>query len=61
MERRPIGARCARFVDFLIERVNFDADYMEVLCPNRKCGDVDLDAIAVTASDESSASTIIAA
>jgi DNA-binding transcriptional LysR family regulator len=25
------------FVDFLVERLNFDTDYMEVLCPNRKC------------------------
>jgi hypothetical protein len=25
------------FVDFLVQRMNFDADYMEVLCPNRKC------------------------
>lgn len=24
------------FVDFLVERVNFDADYMQVLCPDRK-------------------------
>ena len=31
------------FVDFLVERLNFDADYMEVLCPNRKCGEADLD------------------
>ncbi len=22
------------FVDFLVERLNFDADYMQVLCPN---------------------------
>jgi DNA-binding transcriptional LysR family regulator len=27
------------FVDFLVQRLNFDADYMEVLCPNRKCLD----------------------
>ena len=25
------------FVDFLVERLDFDTDYMEVLCPNRKC------------------------
>ena len=25
------------FVDFLVERLTFDTDYMEVLCPNRKC------------------------
>jgi DNA-binding transcriptional LysR family regulator len=24
------------FVDFLVERLNFDADYMQELCPNRK-------------------------
>ena len=24
------------FVDFLVERVNFDADYMQVMCPDRK-------------------------
>ena len=27
------------FVDFLVERVNFDADYMQELCPNHKCWD----------------------
>ncbi len=26
------------FVDFLVERLNFDADYMQVLCPNRQPG-----------------------
>ncbi len=25
------------FVDFLVERLNFDAEYMEELCPNRRC------------------------
>jgi hypothetical protein len=24
------------FVDFLVERLNFDADYMQVLCPDRQ-------------------------
>ncbi|MBO7941805.1 hypothetical protein JTP77_038810, partial [Streptomyces sp. S9] len=24
------------FVDFLVERLNFDADYMQVLCPDAK-------------------------
>ena len=24
------------FVDFLVERLNFDADYMQVKCPDRK-------------------------
>lgn len=23
------------FVDFLVERLNFDADYMQMLCPDR--------------------------
>jgi DNA-binding transcriptional LysR family regulator len=38
------------FVDFLIERVKFDADYMDVLCPNRKCYEADLQVAAATAS-----------
>lgn len=25
------------FVDFLVERLNFDADYMQMLCPDRRC------------------------
>ena len=25
------------FVDFLVERLNFDADYMQALCPNYRC------------------------
>jgi DNA-binding transcriptional LysR family regulator len=25
------------FVDFLVERLNFDTGYMEILCPNQKC------------------------
>jgi hypothetical protein len=24
------------FVDFLVERLNFDADYMQVICPDRQ-------------------------
>ena len=36
------------FVDFLVERMNFDADFMEGLCPNRKCGEADLDLGALT-------------
>lgn len=31
------------FVDFLIERVNFDAEYMDVLCPNHKCCEAELE------------------
>jgi DNA-binding transcriptional LysR family regulator len=27
------------FVDFLVERLNFDADYMQGLCPAQKCAD----------------------
>ncbi len=38
------------FVDFLIERVKFDADYMDVLCPNHKCYEADLQVAAATAS-----------
>ena len=34
------------FVDFLLQRLNFDTDYMEVLCPNRKCYEAALPAIA---------------
>ena len=34
------------FVDFLVERLNFDTDYMEVLCPNRKCYETALPAAA---------------
>lgn len=29
------------FVDFLVERLNFDADYMQALCPNMRCPDQD--------------------
>jgi DNA-binding transcriptional LysR family regulator len=38
------------FVDFLIERVKFDADYMEGLCPNHKCCDAELQAVAAIAA-----------
>ena len=34
------------FVDFLVQRLNFDTDYMEGLCPNRKCYEVALPATA---------------
>jgi DNA-binding transcriptional LysR family regulator len=37
------------FVDFLIERVNFDADYMEELCPNHQCCEAELEAAAAAA------------
>ena len=39
--------RCARLSTF-VERMNFDADFMEGLCPNRKCGEADLDLGALT-------------
>ncbi len=38
------------FVDFLIERVKFDADYMETLCPNHKCCDAELEVAQATAA-----------
>jgi DNA-binding transcriptional LysR family regulator len=34
------------FVDFLVERLDFDTGYMEELCPNRKCREVALPATA---------------
>ena len=36
------------FVDFMVERLNFDADYMQVLCPDAKCSSevVDVEATA---------------
>ena len=37
-------------VDFLIERVKFDADYMEDLCPNHKCCEAELEVAAVSAA-----------
>jgi DNA-binding transcriptional LysR family regulator len=41
------------FVDFLVERMTLDADFMEGLCPNLKCGDADLElgAASVGAAD----------
>ncbi|HET7204789.1 MAG TPA: LysR substrate-binding domain-containing protein [Steroidobacteraceae bacterium] len=38
------------FVDFLIERVKFDADYMEDLCPSRQCCEAELAVAAASAS-----------
>jgi DNA-binding transcriptional LysR family regulator len=38
------------FVDFLIERVKFDADYMEELCPNHKCCEAELALVDATAT-----------
>jgi hypothetical protein len=28
------------FVDFLVDRLNFDADYMQGLCPGAQCSEV---------------------
>jgi hypothetical protein len=30
-----VSPKVRAFVDFLLERLNFDADYMQVLCPDR--------------------------
>jgi len=38
------------FVDFLIERVKFDADYMELHCPNHQCCEAELGVAAATAA-----------
>jgi DNA-binding transcriptional LysR family regulator len=38
------------FVDFLIERVKFDADYMQDLCPNHKCCEAELEAAVASAA-----------
>ena len=38
------------FVDFLIERVKFDVDYMEDLCPSRKCCEAELEAAVASAA-----------
>jgi len=35
------------FVDFLVQRLNFDTDYMEELCPNRKCYEAAVPAISL--------------
>ncbi len=33
---RVMSPKVRAFVDFLVERLNFDADYMQVLCPDAK-------------------------
>lgn len=33
---RVASPKVRAFVDFLVERLNFDADYMHAVCPNRK-------------------------
>jgi DNA-binding transcriptional LysR family regulator len=40
------------FVDFLVERMTLDADYMDGLCGNRKCGEADLELRAVGTDDD---------
>jgi hypothetical protein len=44
-------------VDFLIERVRFDADYMEGLCPNHTCCEAELELAAAAASSIASRAT----
>jgi DNA-binding transcriptional LysR family regulator len=34
--RGPASPKVRAFVDFLVEQLNFDADYMQELCPDRK-------------------------
>jgi DNA-binding transcriptional LysR family regulator len=50
------------FVDFLVERLNFDADYMQELCPNRKRFKDEAHApqrqVAVTDPDEADRSVV---
>jgi DNA-binding transcriptional LysR family regulator len=47
------------FVDFLVERMTLDADFMQGLCPNLKCGEDDLEAGAAIA-DENGAEAEVA-
>jgi DNA-binding transcriptional LysR family regulator len=55
------------FVDFLLERVKFDADYMETLCPNHKCCEGELEIAQAMASlsvdpvGQSASSTLVEA
>jgi DNA-binding transcriptional LysR family regulator len=43
------------FVDFLVERLTFEADYMQAVCPNRKM----LPAAVQTANDEASVESLV--
>lgn len=43
---RVTSPKVRAFVDFLVERLNFDADYMQALCPNRRCPDQPQDQVA---------------
>jgi len=38
------------FVDFLVDRLNFDADYMQTLCPGRSCSEVGKDSAPAQAA-----------
>jgi DNA-binding transcriptional LysR family regulator len=40
------------FVDFLVERMDFDTGYMEVLCPNQKCPERDAHELAPAAIEK---------
>jgi hypothetical protein len=40
------------FVDFLVERLSFDVDYMTALCPNGQCHEAAHEASSVDASAE---------
>jgi DNA-binding transcriptional LysR family regulator len=42
------------FVDFLVERMTLDADFMQGLCPNLKCGEDDLEIGAAIADENGS-------
>jgi DNA-binding transcriptional LysR family regulator len=51
------------FVDFLVERMTLDADFMQGLCPNLKCGEPDLEpgAAAAVSDDAPAEVTAVAA
>lgn len=40
------------FVDFLVDRINLEADYMMELCPNRKCEGIPRDAADAIAAEQ---------
>jgi DNA-binding transcriptional LysR family regulator len=47
-----LSPKVRAFVDFLVERLNFDADYMQVMCPHRQHYEkVSLEASAAVATD----------
>lgn len=49
------------FVDFLVERINLEADYMMELCPNRKCEGIPSDAPDALAAELARAATALTA